>query len=144
MNRGHELWARLASGVAAFLLFATIGVTVYGEDAGFRSAARRTLATVVRHETRGSTATARLVHPVVRFEDDDGRPVEAVVDRGMERPLFREGEDVVVLYDPEHPRRVRLDSMLGRYALPTLFVLAGLVGFLLCLRPPKDDEQAHA
>jgi len=135
MDRSHERWARFASATAAFMLFATVGVTVYEGDAEFRGVARRTLATVVRHEARGSSATARLVHPVVRFEDDEGQPVVAVVESGMKSPLFRQGEDVVVLYDPEHPGRVRLDSTLGRYALPVLFLLAGLVAFLVCLRP---------
>ncbi len=134
------MWARAASGLAAFMIFATVGVTVYHDDADFRAGAERTLATVVRHESRGSAATAQLIHPVVRFEDRDGRPVVAAVEDGTESPLFREGESVVVLYDPAHPRRVRLESTLGRFALPALFALAGAIAFALCLRPGPPKE----
>ncbi|WP_169514771.1 DUF3592 domain-containing protein [Actinomadura atramentaria] len=52
-------------------------------------------------------------HPVVRYRGDDGYERQAVSEVGTRRVRFRPGEQIVVVYDPANPDRVRPEAMLG-------------------------------
>lgn len=66
--------------------------------------------------------------PTVAFTTRDGREVSAEAAVGSNPPPGRAGATVGVLYDPNHPERFRVDTLLGRGGcLPIVFIVIGLV-----------------
>jgi hypothetical protein len=66
-------------------------------------------------------------YPVVEFVAADGRPHTAHMTEGSSVPSHEVGDEVTVLYDPEHPLEARIKS-LGSYAL--MWILPGITGIL--------------
>jgi hypothetical protein len=71
----------------------------------------RTAGTVVGHEKRRrhgmDHGVSVLVHPVVRFEAEDGRTIEFESKLGSNIPP-KVGEEVEVFYDPSRPEDARV------------------------------------
>jgi hypothetical protein len=65
--------------------------------------------------------------PVVEFVAADGRPHTVHMTEGSSVPSHEVGDEVTVLYDPEHPLDSRIQS-LGSYAL--MWILPGITGIL--------------
>jgi hypothetical protein len=65
--------------------------------------------------------------PVVKFVSADGRPHTVHMTEGSSAPSHEVGDEVTVLYDPEHPLEARIQSF-GSSAL--LWVLPGITGIL--------------
>lgn len=66
-------------------------------------------------------------YPVVEFVSADGRPHTVHMTEGSSVPSHEVGDEVTVLYDPEHPLDARIKS-LGSYAL--MWILPGITGIL--------------
>jgi len=68
--------------------------------------------------------------PVVEYVSSDGRSHTVQLSEGSDTPSYEIGDDVTVLYDPEHPLDARIKSF-GSSAL--MWVLPGITGVLgLC------------
>ena len=90
-------------------------------------------------------------YPVVEYVSADGRPHTVHMTEGSSAPSHEVGDEVTVLYDPEHPLDARIKSF-GSYAL--MWILPGITGILglgflgavLVVRkvmaPEKTDELA--
>lgn len=89
--------------------------------------------------------------PVVEYVSADGRPHTVHMTEGSSVPSHEVGDEVTVLYDPDHPLDARIKSF-GSYAL--MWILPGITGILglgflgavLVVRkvmaPEKTDELA--
>jgi hypothetical protein len=65
--------------------------------------------------------------PVVKYVSADGRPHTVHMTEGSSAPSHEVGDEVTVLYDPEHPLDARIKSF-GSYAL--MWILPGITGIL--------------
>jgi hypothetical protein len=65
--------------------------------------------------------------PVVEYVSADGRPHTVHMTEGSSVPSHEVGDEVTVLYDPEHPLDARIKST-GSYAL--MWILPGITGIL--------------
>ena len=66
-------------------------------------------------------------YPVVRFAASDGKTREVQLSEGSARPTYEAGEEVTVLYDPEHPLDARIQSFDSNLLA---WILPGITGFL--------------
>jgi hypothetical protein len=66
-------------------------------------------------------------YPVVEFVASDGRRRAVQLNEGSSSPQYEVGEDVTVLYEPEHPLNARIKSV-GSSAL--MWILPGITGIL--------------
>jgi hypothetical protein len=91
-------------------------------------------------------------YPVVEFISADGRSHTVHMTEGSSAPQQEVGDEVTVLYNPEHPLEARIRSV-GSYAL--MWILPGITGILgLCflgavmvvrkLMPPEEEASPHA
>jgi hypothetical protein len=90
-------------------------------------------------------------YPVVEFVSADGRPHTVHMTEGSSAPSHEVGDEVTVLYDPDHPLDARIKSF-GSYAL--MWILPGITGILglgflgavlvvrNVMKPTESDELA--
>jgi hypothetical protein len=102
------------------LVFLVIGAVLARTTRRFQRIAQRTKGRIVSLDTtrRGATGGWQVsstgYYPTVRFTTAEGQEVTAQSHFGSNPPPGRVGETVGVLYDPADPKRVRVDTMLGR------------------------------
>jgi len=122
---------QIALGIALVLVCSTVGLTLVHHERSARAGTVCAPATVI-----GSVRDGDAYHPLVRFSDAAGRDHTAPAAKGGGQPLYETGTQVAIVYDPEEPRSVRIDSCFGRYGLPLLCGVLGLFAvFGLVLRP---------
>lgn len=134
--------------IAGIMMFLGFGLALIHTSAGLANAAREKLARctakasgrIVRNEksvtTRAVTSGRRKItayHPVVRFTDDSGNMHEYTHMVGVNPPLYREGETVVVLYNPTHPRTFILPKDDASPILQKFLVIFGVMCFFVSL-----------
>ncbi|UOR05652.1 DUF3592 domain-containing protein [Hymenobacter aerilatus] len=88
--------------VAAMLLF-----TLYNtkeRDDRLQTNGVRARGVIVQNKIKWGSTT--VVRPIIRFETQDGRTIEALHEHGVALavPRYPEGTTVTVLYDPVNPR----------------------------------------
>ena len=66
-------------------------------------------------------------YPVIEYVSNDGKSHTVQLTEGSQTPSYEIGDEVTVLYDPEHPLDARIDSF-GSSAL--MWVLPGITGVL--------------
>jgi len=66
-------------------------------------------------------------YPVVEFTSSDGKNHKVQLSEGSSTPSYEVGDEVTVLYEPEHPLEARIKSF-GSSAL--MWVLPGITGIL--------------
>ena len=66
-------------------------------------------------------------YPVIEFVPSDGHKRSLQVNEGSDSPFYEKGDEITVLYDPEHPLDARIKSA-GSSAL--MWVLPGITGIL--------------
>jgi hypothetical protein len=80
------------------------------------------------------SATSRLRYPTIRFLTDKD---EWIMERSKIGGTFKTGQKVVVIYDPEDPRRFMIESKTVNILLPCIgiiglvFLVYGLYRFLM-------------
>jgi hypothetical protein len=88
---------------------------------------------VIAHHSRRSSQSF-LIHPVVRFETQDGRTVEFESATGSNMAP-KVGEEVTVLYDPLRPEEAKLSlGSTFRFRSQT-FVIVGVLALFVVLLP---------
>ncbi|SDJ31925.1 Protein of unknown function [Nonomuraea maritima] len=109
------------------LLFALVGGKLTIGALNFRKRARRTHGQVVGLRPRRS-GQGVTYHPIVRFVTASGIPVEAETPSSGNPPPARPGQQVAVLYDPDAPTRIRLDTATGDgFLFSLIFLGIGIV-----------------
>ena len=86
--------------------------------------------------------------PVVSFVSADGRSHSVQITEGSSTPSHEVGDEITVLYDPEHPLEARIQSMgssLLMWILPGITGILGLAffGAVLVVRklmPPEETD----
>jgi hypothetical protein len=68
--------------------------------------------------------------PVLRYRTQQGATKEVVSSVGSTPPRYKEGDSVVILYDPAKPEDVRIHSFLNVWIAP---LVLGLLGVILTL-----------
>ena len=81
----------------------------------------------IEQKLRGSGKNVAYHSPVVRYRTDDGKPIEAKAPSTGSRPIYRPGQKVALLYDPEKPERVLIYSFGTLWAAPLALGGLGLV-----------------
>jgi hypothetical protein len=74
-------------------------------------------------------------YPVVQFIARDGKRRNVKMNEGSSSPSHEVGDDVIVLYEPDHPIEARIKSLsstIGMWILPGITGLLGL-GFLVAV-----------
>ena len=74
-------------------------------------------------------------YPVVQFVADDGKRRSVKMSEGSSSPSYEVGNDVVVLYEPDHPLDARIKSFAssaGMWILPSITGILG-IGFLVAV-----------
>lgn len=66
-------------------------------------------------------------YPVVEYTSQDGKSHKVQLNEGSSSPEYEVGDDVTVLYNPEHPLDARIQSF-GSSAL--MWILPGITGIL--------------
>ena len=88
-------------------------------------------------------------YPVVEYTSKDGKYHKVQLKEGSSSPSYEVGDEVVVLYEPDHPLDARIKSV-GSSAL--MWILPGITGILGIaflgavfvvrkLMPPKESEE---
>ena len=113
----------------------------------FLRSAEPAAATVVEYETRVSRdsegGSVQLLHPIVQFEDRDGRTQRVTMHCGSSgAPPFPTGSRVEVLFLPNDPSGARIRSFSHLWLFPVVFLAAGLFGmaFGLAVRAVSGAE----
>lgn len=87
------------------------------------------------------------IYPVIEYVSADGKRHWVQVDEGSYPPSYEIGEDITVLYDPEHPLLARIKSFSSTmlmWILPGITGILGIafLGAVLAVRKwmPQADE----
>ena len=127
----------IVTAVGAVLVL--IGAAISRAAGRWRRTAARAQGTVTRLEMmrpRGPQTHAGTYYSWVRYTTAEGREVEGRTTFASSPPPAREGATVTVLYDPDRPERVRLDTLMGRggfaalpcYVLGAVGIVIGIIG----------------
>ncbi len=87
-------------------------------------------------------------YPVVQFVASDGKRRSVQMSEGSSSPSYEAGDEVVVLYEPEHPLDARIKSLAssaGMWILPAITGILGmgfLVAVLAVMRVMSSTESA--
>jgi hypothetical protein len=131
--------------VPAFgLIFLVIGVGLvagcffaFTRTKRFLASAQEARAEVIGLQQRHGNNQGRVYYPVLRYRTQAGATKEVVSSVGSNPPRYKEGDSVVVLYDPAQPGDVRIHSFfnvwVGPLVLGVLGVIMTLVGAGLTL-----------
>jgi hypothetical protein len=81
-------------------------------------------------ERRGTQQHDVAYYPVLRYRTQQGKPQETVSSVGSNPPRYKEGDSVVILYDPAKPGDVRIHSFFNLWLFPLVLGVTGAI-FLL-------------
>ncbi len=123
------LW--IFSGVAAVMLFVA-GISALGAVSKINkevSATGNVIDMIERREyvNEQDRVVREYYYPVIEYISNDGKSHTVQLTEGSQTPSYEIGDEVTVLYDPEHPLDARIDSF-GSSAL--MWVLPGITGVL--------------
>lgn len=103
-----------------------IGIVSYIRVKKFLSSAVETRGTVVQSVFKGmSDGGGGMYSPKIKFNDTMGREYEFTENWSGNRPDFKVGDEVIVLYNPERPQKARRGGKKWKF-----FFVAWLVGGL--------------
>jgi hypothetical protein len=97
----------------------------------FLANAHEAQAEVIALQHRVGTHHERSYYPVLRYRTQQGTTQEVVSNVGTNPPRYKEGDSVVVLYDPAQPDNVRIHTFFNVWVFP--LVLGALGVIFLCV-----------
>jgi hypothetical protein len=95
----------------------------------FLATAREARAEVISLQQRHGKNHSRSYHPVLRYRTHAGATKEVVSSVGSNPPRYKEGDSVVVLYDPAKPEDMRIHSFANVWIMP--LILGGVGGIFV-------------
>jgi len=128
------------SGVAALMLLIT-GIAAFRniQKTSREESAPGRVVDMVKYSEYAADDRSRLVgetyYPVVQFVALDGKQRSVQLNEGSSPPSYEVGDEVVVLYEPDHPLDARIKSFAssaGMWILPTITGILG-IGFLVAV-----------
>jgi len=127
----EKLILGIFSGVAALMLMIALisSFSAISKISREESAPGRVVEMIERREyvNEQDRIINEYYYPVVEFTASDGRRRSVQMTEGSSAPSYEVGDDVTVLYDPEHPLDARIKSF-GSSAL--MWILPGITGIL--------------
>ena len=124
------------SAIGPIFLIVGVGLLVgfffaFSRTRRFLASAQEARAEVVGMQDRiGTNHRDRVYYPVLRYRTQQGATKEVVSSVGSSPPRYKEGDSVVVLYDPAKPEDVRIHSFLNVWVAP---LVLGSLGVILTL-----------
>ena len=97
----------------------------------FLATAQETRAEVVGMQARSGSSSSRAYFPVLRYRTQKGATHEVTSSVGSNPPRYKEGDSVVVLYDPVDPTHVRIHTFSNVWLVPMILGLIGVVFILV-------------
>jgi hypothetical protein len=113
-------------GLVGGLLF-VIAVFIFINTRLFIGRAQEVKGTVVRMVYRHSSEGGGGYSPVYQFRTITGETIEIQDGLSSNPPMFREGQSIDVLYDPQNPQKARIKRWLSLYFLPVLLGGLGMI-----------------
>ena len=121
-----ELYLLLGVNGLISITMLLIGVISYFRVKKFLSKAVETRGLVIEKIYKGqSDGAGGMYSPKIRFTDTMGRTIEFTENWSRNRPDFKIGDEVIVLYDPSEPQKARRGGKKWKF-----FFLAWLMGGL--------------
>lgn len=114
------------NGLISFTMLA-IGIISYIRVRKFLSSAIETRGTVASSEYKGQSSDGggSMYSPKIKFTDRIGREFEFTENWSSNRPDFKVGDEVIVLYDPANPQKARRGGKKWKFYYIT-WLLGGL------------------
>ncbi|NOS86143.1 MAG: DUF3592 domain-containing protein [Ignavibacteria bacterium] len=113
------------NGLISFIMLA-IGIISYVRTKRFLSSAVETRGQVIGNVFKGSgEGGGSMYSPKIQFTDRMGKQFEFTENWSSNRPDFKIGDEVIVLYDPARPQKARRGGKKWKF-----FFVAWLVGGL--------------
>ena len=82
----------------------------------------------------GVGTTGRTYAPRFEYKTSDGKLWSILSTNGSTPAAFKVGDEITVLYNPQHPADAEIDSVTQLWALPTILGIIGLIASGLWLR----------
>jgi hypothetical protein len=121
------------SGEIVILLISTIlliiGVILWQKGNHLVDYGKKATATIFKNNYDGSGSNGGVYYPVVRFLTDRQQWITQQLNIGFS-PAKKEGTKLEVVYDPEDPTNVQINSFFLLQILPRLLVALGSFGLL--------------
>jgi len=111
-------------------LLAAIGVFLFIRTRIFISKAQEVKGTVIQmvySRSSSSSGSGGGYSPVYQFRTLDGQVIQVVDGLSSNPPMFKEGQTIDVLYDPENPQKARIKKWMNLYFAPLLLGGMGLI-----------------
>ncbi len=122
-----------AVGLVIFLvvgaIFLIIGLKMYSHQQNFAKtgiAAEATVINIVSHRSSDSVT----YRPEVEFETKTGETIQVVHSMGTNPPKYKKGDIIDILYAPDNPYEIMIDSAFEKVIFPIIFIG---IGGLFCL-----------
>ena len=139
------------SGVAVLMLLIA-GISSYfaiQKISKEESAPGRIADVVVRKEyiNEQDRITRDFYYPVIEFTASDGKKRRVQISEGSDSPYYEKGDEITVLYDPEHPLDARIQSAGSNALMWILPAITGILGIAFTgavlvvkkLMPPAEE-----
>jgi hypothetical protein len=85
---------------------------------------------IFKNNFESSSSGGGLYYPVVKFKTENNEWITQELSTGY-RPKKREGKEIEVIYDPENPETVEINSFFQLKILPIIFLIIGLSGLVI-------------
>jgi Protein of unknown function (DUF3592) len=106
------------------------GIFTLVRTRSFLASAREAQARVVGMKERIGTERQVAYYPVLRYQTHQGSVKEIVSSVGSNPPRYKEGDSVVILYDPAKPESARIHTFFNVWGVP---LILGGMGFLFLI-----------
>ena len=139
------------SGVAVLMLLIA-GISSYfaiQKISKEESAPGRIADVVVRKEyiNEQDRITRDFYYPVIEFTASDGKKRTVQINEGSDSPYYEKGDEITVLYNPEHPLDARIQSTGSNVLMWILPAITGILGIAFTgavlvvkkLMPPAEE-----
>lgn len=108
-------------------LFVLIGGFLYIRTKNFLGTAQEVKGTVIQMVYSEDSEGGGGYAPQYQFKTLDGQDVVVQDSLSSNPPGFKVGQEIKVVYDPENPRKARINKWMNLYFLPVLFGGLGLI-----------------
>jgi hypothetical protein len=124
-----RLFGAILGGIGS--IFAIVGVGMGVHTHAYLSKMVATQGTVIDNNLYRSTdmddRPTNYYYPVVKFTPKSSNKLTIFVgSTGSSPPIYRKGQQVKVLYDPQYPDAAKIESWLELWLFPTIFAGIGL------------------
>ncbi|MEO8514106.1 MAG: DUF3592 domain-containing protein [Ignavibacteria bacterium] len=121
----NELFLVLGvNGIISFTML-LIGIISYVRTKRFLASSIETRGVVVESVYKGSEEGGSMYSPKIKFNDTMGKEIEFTENWSTNRPDFKTGDEVIVLYNPADPYKARRGGKKWKF-----FFVSWLVGGL--------------